>query len=67
VQSGFRQYTAERILLFAAPPAVYAVGGILLLALPGSSAGLVFVAAATILAIVTTVLFSWIALVEVLR
>ncbi|WP_374008807.1 hypothetical protein [Leifsonia sp. LS-T14] len=67
VQSGFAKYTAERIALFAAPPAVYAVGGVLLLVLPGSSAGLVFVAVGTILAIVTTVLFSWIALVEVLR
>ncbi|MGO4534988.1 hypothetical protein [Leifsonia sp. 2MCAF36] len=67
VQTGFRRYTAERILLFSAAPAVYAVGGILLVALPGSTAGLVFVAGATILAIVTTVLFSWIALVEVLR
>jgi hypothetical protein len=53
--------------MFAVSPAVYAVGGILLVGLPQSSTGLVLVAAGTILAIVTTVLFSWIALVEVLR
>ena len=66
-QTGFRRYTAERILLFSAPPAIYAVGGVFLLALPESPTGLVLVAVGTILAIVTTVLFSWIALVEVLR
>ena len=67
VQTGFGKYAAERILMFAVAPAVYAVGGILLVGLPQSSAGLVLVAVGTILAIVTTVLFSWVALVEVLR
>jgi hypothetical protein len=67
VGSGFGRYSAERIAMFAVPPVLYVVAGILLVAAPGSPVGLVFVAVGTILAIVTTVLFSWVALVEVLR
>lgn len=66
VSTGYRRYSAERIALFAVPPALYAVAGVLLVAVPGP-VGLVVVAVGTILAIVTTVLFSWVALVEVLR
>lgn len=66
VSTGYRRYSAERIALFAVPPALYAVAGVLLVAVPGQ-VGLVVVAVGTILAIVTTVLFSWVALVEVLR
>ena len=66
VSTGYRRYAAERIAMFALPPALYAVAGVLLVAVP-SSFGLVLVAVGTILAIVTTVLFSWVALVEVLR
>jgi hypothetical protein len=68
IATGFRRFALERIALFAVSPVVYAVGGLLLvLGFPGSEAGLVFVAVGTIVAIVTTVLFSWVALVEVLR
>jgi hypothetical protein len=67
VSTGFARYAGERIALFAVPPLLYAVAGILLVGVPASSVGLVFVAVGTILAIVTTVLFSWVALVEVLR
>lgn len=67
VQTGFGRYTAERVALFALPPAVFAVGGLLLVLAPHWPLGLILVAVGTILAIVTTVLFSWIALVEVLR
>lgn len=66
VSTGYRRSSAERIVMFAVPPALYAVAGLLLVVVP-SSIGLVLVAAGTILAIVTTVLFSWVALVEVLR
>lgn len=67
VQTGFRRWTWERIGLFSLPPVAYAIGGVLLLIPAAGPVGLVFVAVGTILAIVTTVLFSWIALVEVLR
>ncbi|WP_285114698.1 hypothetical protein [Leifsonia sp. fls2-241-R2A-40a] len=67
VSTGYARFSAERIAMFAVPPAVYAIGGVLLIGVPGSSLGLVFVGAGTLLAIVTTVLFSWVALVEVLR
>ncbi|MGH1526871.1 hypothetical protein ACRAWC_24125 [Leifsonia sp. L25] len=66
VQTGFRRWTAERVALFSVPPAAYAIGGVLLVA-GAETGGLVFVAVGTILAIITTVLFSWVALVEVLR
>lgn len=64
--TGYGKYNAERIALFAVPLLLFLTGGVLLVA-GGAGAGMVFVAVATILAIVTTVLFSWIALVEVLR
>ncbi|SEB13305.1 hypothetical protein [Leifsonia sp. 21MFCrub1.1] len=66
-QTGFRRYTAERVALFAIPPAIYAVAGVVLVLAPALPLGLILVAVGTILAIVTTVLFSWVALVEVLR
>lgn len=66
-QTGYGRYDAERISLFTLPLLFDLTGGVLLLTLPSASAGLVLVAVATILAIVTTVLFSWVALVEVLR
>ena len=66
-QTGYARYTVERVALFAAPPVLYAVGGVLLIGLHPAQVGLVVVAVGTILAIITTVLFSWVALVEVLR
>lgn len=65
--TGYGRYDAERIAVFSLPLLFDLVGGVLLLGLQPSSVGLVLVAIATILAIVTTVLFSWVALVEVLR
>ena len=67
VRTGFRRYTLERIAFFAVPTLVYAVAGILLVASTAWAAGLVLVAVGTIVAIVATVAFSWVALVEVLR
>lgn len=64
--TGYGRYDAERIAVFTLPLVFDLVGGVLLLGI-ASSVGLVMVAIATILAIVTTVLFSWVALVEVLR
>lgn len=66
-RTGYARYAGERIALFAVTPLLYAVAGVVLVAAPGAALGLVLVAAGTILAIVTTVLFSWVALVEVLR
>jgi hypothetical protein len=66
-ETGFGRWQAERIGLFAVTPVIYAVAGILLVATSLSAAALVLVAAGTLLAIITTVLFSWVALVEVLR
>lgn len=65
--TGYGRYVAERISLFTLPLLCDLVGGVLLLSLNPASPGLVLVAVGTILAIVTTVLFSWVALVEVLR
>lgn len=64
--TGYARFAAERIALFAVAPVIYAVGGVLLVS-GAVTAGLVVVAVATIVAIVTAVLFSWVALVEVLR
>lgn len=66
-QTGYGRFTVERVALFSVPPVLYAVGGVLLVAFHPAQVGLVVVAVGTILAIVTTVLFSWVALVEVLR
>ena len=66
--TGYGRFDAERIALFALPLVFDLAGGVLLvLGTTTAAAGLVLVAVATILAIVTTVLFSWVALVEVLR
>jgi hypothetical protein len=67
VETGYGRWQVERIVLFAVTPVIYAVAGILLVATAWSAAALVLVAVGTLLAIVTTVLFSWVALVEVLR
>ena len=64
--TGYGRYDAERIALFTVPLLLDLAGGVLLLS-GVAAAGLVLVAVATILAIVTTVVFSWVALVEVLR
>ncbi|MEY9852592.1 hypothetical protein ABH923_002270 [Leifsonia sp. EB41] len=64
--TGYGRYDAERISLFTVPLLLDLAGGVLLLS-GVAAAGLVLVAVATILAIVTTVVFSWVALVEVLR
>ena len=65
--TGYGRFDAERIALFALPLVFDLAGGVLLVLGTTTAAGLVLVAVATILAIVTTVLFSWVALVEVLR
>ncbi|WP_348789640.1 hypothetical protein [Leifsonia sp. NPDC080035] len=66
--TGYGRWDAERIALFGLPLVFDLAAGVLLLGGAGLAAlGLVFVAVGTMLAIVTTVLFSWIALVEVLR
>ncbi len=65
--TGYGRYDAERIAVFTLPLLFDLVGGVLLIALAPPSVGMVLVSVATILAIVTTVLFSWVALVEVLR
>lgn len=64
--TGYGRYVIERIAVFTLPLLFDLAGGVLLLGLR-PTVGLVLVATATILAIVTTVLFSWVALVEVLR
>lgn len=56
---------AMKILVGVLPPAVFTVGAVLLVA--GAGTGYVWVAAGSILAIIGAVLFSWIALVEILR
>ena len=53
-----------RLGILALAPAVYTVGGVLLL---GSLAGLAWVAAGAILSVVVGVVVAWIALVEILR
>jgi hypothetical protein len=64
--TGYGRYDVERVSLFTVPLLLDLAGGVLLLS-GVAAAGLVLVAVATILAIVTTVVFSWVALVEVLR
>lgn len=65
-REGYHQYDTTSIVPFVVPPVCFAIGGVLLVAAVGPT-GLVFVGAASILAIVATVLFSWVALVEILR
>jgi hypothetical protein len=65
-EAGLHKYDLGNILPFALPLVLFLVGGVLLIGTVGMG-GMVFVAIATILAIVGTVLFSWIALIEVLR
>ncbi|GIT78345.1 hypothetical protein LLS1_00140 [Leifsonia sp. LS1] len=62
----YRRYDLGNILPFALPLVFFLAGGVLLIGAIGLL-GMVLVAIGTILAIVGTVLFSWIALVEVLR
>lgn len=65
--TGYGRYDVERIAVFTLPLLFDLAGGVLLIGLVPSSVGMVLVSIATILAIVTTVLFSWVAFVEVLR
>ncbi|YCK81734.1 hypothetical protein M1D89_22155 [Arthrobacter sp. D3-18] len=59
------RWDAQHIASFVFPLVVYAVGGVLtVLSLP---AGLVVVALGTIIALIGAVVFSWVALVEILR
>ncbi|MFF1571613.1 hypothetical protein ACFVWR_02615 [Leifsonia sp. NPDC058292] len=60
-----RTYDAGHILSFVLPLVVYAVGGVMLVL--GLPAGLMIVAVATIIALIAAVVFSWVALVEILR
>jgi hypothetical protein len=60
-----RNWDTQHIASFVLPLVIYAVGGVLLvLTLP---AGPLVVAVATIVALVGAVVFSWVALVEILR
>lgn len=65
-RAGFHQYDASQIVPFVIPVLAYLAGGVFLL-IAQPAVGLVVVAVASILAIVATVLFSWVALIEVLR
>jgi hypothetical protein len=56
---------AMKVLVGVLPPAAFTIGAVLLVA--GADSGYVWVAVGSILAIVGAVLFSWIALVEILR
>lgn len=64
-RDGYHQFDAVNILTFSLPIALFLIGGGL--ALAGLPAALVVVAVGSIVAIISTVLFSWVALVEVLR
>ena len=60
-----RNWDTQHIASFVLPLVIYAVGGVLLvISVP---AGLLVVAVATIVALVGAVVFSWVALVEILR
>jgi hypothetical protein len=59
------RYDAGHIISFVLPLVVYAVGGVLLVVL--EPVGLVIVALGTIIALIGAVIFSWVALVEILR
>lgn len=60
-----RKWDKQHIASFVFPLAIYLVGGVLLvLSVP---AGLLVVALATIVALIGAVVFSWVALVEILR
>ncbi|MGR0160670.1 hypothetical protein [Paenarthrobacter nitroguajacolicus] len=59
------RWDAQHIASFVFPLVIYAVGGVLtMLSLP---AGLTIVALGTIIALIGAVVFSWVALVEILR
>lgn len=61
----FHRWDVQHILSFMLPLAIFAVGGVLgVLSLP---AALYFVAAGTVVALLGAAMFSWIALVEILR
>ncbi|WP_431278936.1 hypothetical protein [Leifsonia poae] len=59
------QYDAGHIASFVVPLVIFAVGGVLLVF--GMPVGLLIVALATIVALIAAVIFSWVALVEILR
>ena len=54
-----------RVVYLALPPAVFTVGGVLLVLVGG--AGVAWVAAGAILSVIVGVMMAWIALVEILR
>jgi hypothetical protein len=58
-------FRAIKILIGSLPPAAFTVGAVLLVA--GAGGGYVWVAAGSVLSIISAVMFSWIALVEILR
>jgi hypothetical protein len=64
-RGALHRYDAGHIISFVLPLVVYAAGGVLLVLL--QPAGLVVVALATIIALIGAVVFSWVALVEILR
>lgn len=60
-----RDWDTQHIASFVIPLVIYSVGGVLLvLSVP---AGMLVVALATIVALIGAVIFSWVALVEILR
>jgi hypothetical protein len=61
----FKRFDALNIVMFALPLAGYTVGGVLLLFLVAG--GFYAIAFATLFALVGAVVFSWVALVEILR
>ena len=61
----FHRWDVQHIVSFVAPLAIFAVGGVL--GVLSSPAALYFVAIGTIVALIGAALFSWIALVEILR
>ncbi len=61
----FKRYDLLNIVVFMLPLAGYAVGSVLLLF--GVAGGFYAIAFATLIALVGAVLFSWVALVEILR
>lgn len=59
------QWDVQHIASFVFPLVIYAVGGVLLVV--SAPAGLLVVAIGTIIALIGAVVFSWVALVEILR
>jgi len=64
-RGALHRYDAGHIISFVLPLVVYLAGGLLLVVL--EPVGLLVVALATIIALIGAVVFSWVALVEILR